>query len=124
MRYRRLLPLLQLLQNRPFQTLRLRGARPSNLDFPILSDQKLLKVPLDPLQAHQSGLLFLHPLEHRLRFVAVDVRLAKDREADAVVELAEFLDRVVGARVLAAELVTREAEDGEGIGVLGGDVLV
>ena len=40
------------------------------------------------------------------------------READAVVDLAELLDLVVGARVLGPELVAGEAQDDE-VGVLG-----
>lgn len=107
------LTLLQLLQNRGFQTLRLRRARPPLLDLPILADQKLFKVPLDPLQAHQPGLALLHPLVDGLGVGAVDVGLAEDGEGDAVVGEAEGLDVVVAARVLVPELVAGKADDFE-----------
>lgn len=45
-------------------------------------------------------------------------------EADAVVDLAEALDLVVGPGLLGPELVAREAEDLEVLRVLGLDVLV
>jgi hypothetical protein len=50
--------------------------------------------------------------------VAVDVDLLHDGKGHAVVDLAEALDLVVGAGLLAAELVAREAEDDEVVGVL------
>ena len=46
------------------------------------------------------------------------------READAVVDLAEALDLVVGAGLLGAELVAGEADDLEVVRVLPLDVLV
>lgn len=110
---------LQLSLNRSLQSLRLSGARPSTLDLAILANQELFKVPLDSLQAHEAGLLCLHPLEYGLSLVAVDICFAEDREADAVVELAEFLDGVVGARVLGAELVAGETEEFDVVGVGG-----
>ena len=64
---------LNLLDNIRPQILRLLSARPAPLDFSILADQELLKVPLDALQAHQAGLLVLEPLEGRVGFVAVDL---------------------------------------------------
>jgi hypothetical protein len=115
--------LRQLLLNLRLQPLRLRSASPPRLDLAVLSDQKLLKVPLDPLQPHESRLLVLQPLEHGIRRIAVDVDLAEHGKTDAVVELAELLDLVVGARVLAAELVAREAEDLK-VGVRGFHVFV
>jgi hypothetical protein len=45
-------------------------------------------------------------------------------EADAVVKLAKLLDLIVAAGVLAAELVAREADDFEVVGVLGLQILV
>jgi hypothetical protein len=45
------------------------------------------------------------------------VDLAEHGERDAVVDLAEGLDLVVGARVLAAELVAGEAEELDVVGV-------
>lgn len=118
------LGLLNLLQNRLLQTLRLGRARPAPDNLALRGDQELLKVPLDPLQAHDARHLVLHPLPHGLRLVAVDLGLAQHRERHAVVDLAEGLDLVVGARVLAAELVAGEAEDGEGVRVLGLNGLV
>jgi len=51
--------------------------------------------------------------------VAVHVDLGEHGERDAVVLLAEGRDLVLGARLLVAELVAREAEDGEALaGVL------
>lgn len=93
-----------------------------NLSIP--PNQKLFKVPLDPLQSQQAGLLRLHPLVHRLGLVPIHVRLAQHREADAVVDLAELLDLVVGARVLAVELVAGKAEHDELVRVLFCDLLV
>lgn len=116
--------LLQLLGDNLLQTLRLRSARPPTLHLSIPSDQELLKVPLDHLQAHQTGLLLLHPLPKRVGVGAVDIRLLHDGEADAIVELAEGLDLLRRAGFLRAELVAGEAEDDEVIAVLGLDVLV
>ena len=110
---------LQLSLDRSLQALRLGSTRPSTLDFTILADQELFKVPLDSLQAHESRLLCLHPLEHGLGLVAVDVCFAENGETDSVVELAEFLDRVVGAGVLGAELVAGETEEFDVVGVGG-----
>jgi len=110
---------LQLSLNRGLQSLRLGGACPSALDLAILANQELFKVPLDSLQAHEARLLCLHPLEYGLGLVAVDVCFAEDGEADAVVELAELLDGVVGAGVLGAELVAGETEEFDVVGVGG-----
>lgn len=106
------------------QRLRLGGARPAVLDLAIPANEELLKVPLDALQAKNTGLLLLQPLENWVCGVAVDVDLAEDGEGDAVVNLAEALNLLVGARLLAAKLVAREAEDDKVIGVLLLDVLV
>ncbi|KAL9592330.1 MAG: hypothetical protein Q9179_006831, partial [Wetmoreana sp. 5 TL-2023] len=72
----------------------------------------------------QPGRLLLQPLKHRLRVLAIHLRLAEDGERDAVVDEAELLDAVVGPGVLGHELVAREAEDDEIVGVRGGDFLV
>ncbi|QBZ58027.1 hypothetical protein PoMZ_02966 [Pyricularia oryzae] len=85
---------------------------------------ELFKVPLDALEAHDAGHLLLEPLEERVGVVAVDVDLLHDGEGDAVVDLAKVLNVVVGAGLLAAELVAGEAEDGKVLGVLLGDLLV
>lgn len=110
---------LELCLNRSLQSLRLGSASPSPLNLAILANQELLKVPLDSLQAHDTGLLGLHPLEHGFGLVAVDVGFAENRERNTIVELAEFLDGVVGAGVLGAELVAGEAEELDLVGVGG-----
>ena len=104
---------LKLPLNRALNSLRLSSASPAALDFTVLADEELLKVPLDALQAHKPGLLLLHPLPHRLGGVAVDVGLAQHLVRDLVTEHTEVLDLFVGARVLAAELVAGEGEDFE-----------
>lgn len=106
-------PLLQLRLNRALQRLRLCRAGPPIDYVSILADQKLLKVPLDGLDAHYARLLRLHPLVDGIRAFAVDFYLVEDGERHAVVDPAEFLDFVDGARFLVAELVAREAEDFE-----------
>jgi hypothetical protein len=98
------------------------GAGPPSLDLAVLADEELFKVPLDALQAHEARLLLLHPLPHGLGLVAVDLGLAEDFVSDLVAEHAEVLDLLVGARVLAAELVAGEGEDFEVGGVGGFDV--
>lgn len=108
---------LKLSLNRSLQALRLSSASPSTLDLAILANQELFKVPLDSLQTHDTGLLVLHPLENGLGLVAVDVGLAENREGDAVVDHAEFLDGVVGTGVLGAELVAGETEEFNVVGV-------
>ena len=120
----RLPELLQLVQNRRFQTFWLRHTPPPLLDLTICADQELLKVPFDPLQSQQSRGLLLHPLIHRLRLIAIDIRFAKDWERDAIVDLTELLDGVIRARVLVAKLVAREADNEERFGILGFDLLV
>lgn len=87
------------------------GAGPALLDLAISSDQKLLKVPLDPLEAHKTWLFALHPLPHWLCLVTVDISLAENWEGNSVVELAEALDIIVAAGVLTAELIARETDD-------------
>lgn len=119
-----LLGLLNLLHNRILQRLRLRQTRPPPNNLAVRRDQELLKVPLDTLQAQHAGLLLLHPGPHGGRAVAVDVQLAQHGEGDAVVDLAEGLDVVVGAGVLAAELVAGEADDEEIVGVFALELLV
>lgn len=71
---------LELSLNRGLQALGLGGASPSALNLAILANQELLKVPLDSLQPHDTGLLGLHPLENGLGLVAVDVGFAENRE--------------------------------------------
>jgi len=105
--------LLDLLDNRPLQRLGLGKSSPARDNLSISANEELLKVPLDVLDAHDTGLLLLHPGEDGCRILAVDVQLAEDREGHAVVDLAEGLDVIVGAGVLVVELVAGKAEDGE-----------
>lgn len=113
----------ELLEDVLFERLWLGGAGPATLDLTIAADEELFKVPLDALHSQETGLLILEPLEDGGGFVTVDVDLAHDREGDAIVELAETLDVVVGAGFLAAKLVAGEAEDDKVVGVLGADLL-
>lgn len=116
--------LLQLVEDGLLQALGLGGAGPAALDLAVAADEELFKVPLDALEAHDAGLLLLEPLEEGVGGVAVDVNLLHDGEGDAVVDLAEVLDLVVGAGLLAAKLVTGEAEYDKVVAVLLLDVLV
>ena len=52
------------------------------------------------------------------------INLAQHGEANTIVQLAKLLDLVVGAWVLATELIAREADDFEVVGVFGLDVFV
>ncbi len=52
-------------------------------------------------------------LEQGRRLRAIDVNLAEHGKADAVVQLAELHDLVIRARVLFAELVAGEAQNGQ-----------
>lgn len=116
--------LRNLLQHITLQGLWLLRTRPPLHDLPVSANQELLKVPLDALHAHQARLLALDVLPQRVRIIAVDLRLTEDGEGDAVVDLAELLDLVVGCWLLAAELVAGEAEDDELAWVRGFDLLV
>jgi len=116
--------LAKLLENGLLERLWLGDAGPAALDLAVAADEELFKVPLDSLHAEKTRLLGLEPLEQRLGLVAVDVDLAHDGEGDAVVELAELLDVIVGPGLLAAKLVAGEAEDDKVLAVgLGLDVL-
>jgi hypothetical protein len=106
------------LENRLLKALRLGSAGPSTLDLAITADEKLLKVPLDALETEKTGLLVLEPGPEGVGAVTVDLGLLHDGEAHAVVELTELLNVIVGAGLLAAELVAGEAEDHKVIGVL------
>lgn len=113
-----------LLQDGRLKRLGLGGRSPSALHSAILTNEKLLKVPFDALESHDAWLLLLEPLKQGACVIAVDLDLLQNRERHAIVDLAELLDLVIAAGVLAPELVAREAEDDELIGVLFGDVFV
>lgn len=106
------------LQDRLLQTLGLGGASPASLDLSITPNKELLKVPLDALEAQKTRLLVLEPGPKRVGVVTVDLGLLHDGEGHAVVELAELLDVVVGAGLLATELVAGEAENDKVLRVL------
>lgn len=106
------------LEDRLLQALRLSSASPTTLDLSIATDEELLKVPLDALEAEKTGLLVLEPGPEGVGVVAVDLSLLHDGEAHAVVELAELLDVIVGTRLLTTELVAGETEDDKVLRVL------
>ena len=93
-------PYPQLPLNRLPQRLGPRRTPPPALNPPIPPHQKLLEIPLHPLQPQHARLLPLHPLPQRIRPVAINVQLPQHGKRDAVVDFAELLDLVVGARVL------------------------
>ena len=92
--------------------------------YPVLPHQEFLKVPLYPLEPEHPRHLRLHPLVHRLRLVAIHVRLAQHRKRNAVVGQAEGLNGVIVTGVLLHELVAGEAQDDEVVRVRGLDLLV
>ena len=65
-----------------------------------------------------SGFLSFHPLEHRLRLLTIDICLPQHRKTDPVVQLTELLDLIIATRILAVELIAREAQYDELIRVL------
>src|SRR5205823_15076889 len=75
--------------------------------------QELLEVPPDvaggPLSVRDLG----QRRVERVTVLAIDVDLVEERELDLEVDVAEVRDLFVRARLLAAELVAREAEDDE-----------
>jgi hypothetical protein len=115
---------LELRLNLTLQILGLLRTRPPPLDLAIPADQELLKIPLHALHSQQSRLLVLQPLKRRIRLIPIHINFAEHRETDAVVDLAERLDLVVGARVLPTELIAREADDFKVIRVRGLEVFV
>ena len=58
-----------------------------------------------------------------LRFVAY-INLAQHGEANTIVQLAKLLDLVIGAWVLATELIAGETDDFKVVGVRGFEVFV
>lgn len=119
-----LLGLLDLFDNSILQALGLGGASPARGHLSVSGDQELLEVPLDTLEAQQTRLLLLHESPDGRGVVTVHIEFSKYGERDTVVELTEGLDLIVGAGILAAELVAWETDDGEIFGVFGLQVLV
>src|SRR5699024_9629630 len=78
-------------------------------DIAVAPDEELGEVPLDPV-AEDSALLALQPSVQRMGIVAVDVDLREHRERHVIRRGAEARDLVLVARLLAVELVAREAE--------------
>jgi hypothetical protein len=111
--------LFQLLQYHLLQALRRSPSSPPPDNLAIPANQKLFKIPLDPLQAPQARLALLEPLPDLVLVRAIDVALCKHGKRDAVVAGAEGLDLGVGEGLLAEELVGGEAEDQELVGVRG-----
>ena len=69
-----------------------------------------MKFHLMPWVPSGAGRFLLEVLKQRVSAGAVDFDLAKHGEGDPVVELTEFLNFVVGAGVLIAELVAGKTE--------------
>src|SRR4249920_2673307 len=88
---------------------RVRGPIPPE-HCPIRPDEELREVPLDRLGAEHALLLTLEIREERVRVRAVHLDLAEERKGDAVFPRAELLDLLVGAGLLAPELIARKAE--------------
>lgn len=104
-------PSLNNFLNIRLQRLGLLGTRPAVHDLALGIHEKLLEIPLHALETHESRFLVLEPFEYRLGFVAVDVYFAEDGEGNSIVHETEFLNLVVGAWVLATELVAGETEE-------------
>jgi hypothetical protein len=116
--------LLKLRDNGRLEGIGLGGAGPATLDLAVAADEELFKVPLHALEAQDAGLLLLEPVVEGRGVVAVDIDLAHDGEADAIVDQAKVLDVVVGSGLLAAELVAREAKEYNIVVVLVAELLV
>ena len=82
-------------------------------DSPAAIDHEVGKVPLDRLIL--AGLGRLHPFVQRDLVGPVDVDLGHHVESNSVLFLDVFLDLLVGARLLAAELVAWEGHDGKAL---------
>ena len=132
------IPPLQQLLNRLFQGARLHCGLKALHHFTLAVDEEFREVPLDvglrgvcriALREHpveqlgermlgsESGkaCLTLQPLVDGVRILAVDLNLGHQGEGDTVIQTAELLYLLVGARLLMAELVAREANDDEAL---------
>jgi hypothetical protein len=92
---------------------RLVGRRVAAHDFTVSVDQELGEIPLDRLRAEEARRYLLQRPEQRMGVRAVDLGLGEHGKGDVVIIGAEFLDRLLVARLLMAELVARESEHGE-----------
>ncbi len=93
-----------------------RGEAPH--DVALLVDEELLEIPGDLGALRVAGLCFLEHLVQRGGTVAVDLDLGEHREVDVELRSDELEDLFLGAGLLGAELVTREAEDLEPVVVV------
>src|SRR5579871_2520044 len=104
---------LQQILNRGLEARR-RVIGPEAFDhLPGAVDQELGEVPLDGLCAEQSRLFVLEVPPQRVGVAAIHFDLLEHRKGDAVVLRTERADVCRRARLLAAELVAREAKDRE-----------
>ena len=78
-------------------------------------DRNLVKFQARSEESRLAGLLGSQPLVERSRSVTVHLDLGEHREGDVVGGGGELEDLLVGAGLLGAELVAREAEDGEAL---------
>src|SRR3712207_4851001 len=124
-----------------FYILNLLGRLEACHNLPFLVDKELSEVPLDVRRLapvgvclvehlHQDGcnlichvetskpFLALEELVERVGIVAIHLKFLELWELGAVVELAELVYALVGARSLVAKLIAGEVEDLESLGVI------
>src|SRR5271170_4434132 len=106
--------LRQLLLDVGADAFRRRGRRVALNNVALLVDQELSEVPLDGV-AQQAALLALQKLVERVSVVAIHFDFGEQREVDAIIQLAEFLDLIVISGLLMAELVAREGQQLEAL---------
>jgi hypothetical protein len=94
-----------------FQGLSIGCASPSANDLPMAIDEKLLKVPLDTPDTHDTRHLILHPLVQWCRTIAIDNGLPQDWEANAIVDSAKVLNGIVALWITVTELITRKPDE-------------
>src|SRR5262245_60326876 len=90
--------------------LRRHVARVERAHLAVLADEVLAEVPV-----RHVATLGEEGVDGRLTRTGLRLALGEERERDAVVALAERLDLLRRPRLLAAELVAREAEDREAL---------
>lgn len=109
---------LQVLGDSGIDRSRRGGRRVTLNDLTILVHQKLFKVPLDTLETQQTGLLVLEVGVDGVGVSTIDIDLLENGEGDAVVELAEGLNLILGTRLLVGKLVAGEAKNHEALGAV------